>query len=98
MTCYFEDIKSGDHFNVKAWRYGGNPEIVLAAGASDSKEFFYYECQTGKKDRKGWEQIFIEFTVTLTPKDGKIGVFVWNRGDKEGWVDDLIISKYIRKK
>ncbi len=88
----FKDVRAGEKFRVRVWKYGGNDQIIIVAGGGDGCHS-ENQSEASAVDESGWE--LLELT-TVVP-DGfacyRYGIYLWNAGDGEAWLDDLEITR-----
>jgi len=90
FTYHGVNYKSGDFLKISVWKYPVENEdgsLVISCG----KDFYISHTEGETNDSSGWTQINIYLRVPDDHSDFKI--YVWNKGTKDIWFDDLKIMK-----
>ncbi len=88
----FKDVRAGERFRVRIWRYGGDDRVQIVAGASRG---CHYVSASGtfSTDNKGWKLLELDTVIPEGFACYRYGIFLWNSGDSEVWLDDLEITR-----
>lgn len=91
FTHRFENLKTGDRIKAGVWRWAENDDAILVMSATNQKELYRKGSASILRDKNGWEYIMLDVLLYNAPSDGKLDVYVWNRGDKPAWFDDYSV-------
>lgn len=88
----FRDVVPGETFRIRIWKYGATRDVMIAVGGA-STCYAEFGNNVVQSDADGWDQLEM---IVVIPEDKPcdlMGIFIWNSGEDEAWLDDLEIMR-----
>jgi hypothetical protein len=97
-SCYaldykIKNIKPGDKYLLKIWRFSENMDGHLVVSANNSTVFYQAQNDYISTNEKGWKLIQLKITISEHFTEPELKVYLWNKGKTTLFFDDLSIEK-----
>ncbi len=91
-----KNIKPGDKYLLKIWRFSENMDGHLVVSATNSSVFYQAQNEYISTNEKGWKLIQLKITLPDDFTEQELKVYLWNKGKTTLFFDDFSIEKELQ--
>lgn len=88
----FKEVRPGERFVVRIWKYGGDDMVTIVAGAAEGCGYASQD-DVSATDASGWQLLELSLELPDDIDCYRYAIFLWNAGGAEVWLDDLEITR-----
>ncbi|MDP4275332.1 MAG: hypothetical protein Q8907_13735, partial [Bacteroidota bacterium] len=85
-------VKAGENYYIDCYKFSDYADVGIVCSGENPDVFYVANFQAGRKEHN-WQQLSLNITIPSSLNNKELVVYVWNRGRKVSYIDDLRIVK-----